>query len=64
MNANFPNLTDSNLRIIFLQKLGLNNVETAQILGITTDAVKKAKQRLKKKYDNFDSVFSDFNDSE
>ena len=64
LNANFPNLTDSNLRIIFLQKLGLNNVETAQILGITTDAVKKAKQRLKKKYDNFDSVFSDFNDSE
>ncbi len=64
LNANFPNLTDSNLRIIFLQKLGLNNVETSQILGITTDAVKKAKQRLKKKYENFDTVFSDFTDPE
>lgn len=47
---NYPNLTDSNLRIIFLQKLGLNNSETAQLLGVTIDAIKKAKQRLRKKY--------------
>lgn len=49
---NFPGLTDSNLRIILLQKLGLNNLQTANILGISTDAVKKAKQRLKKKYEH------------
>lgn len=49
---NFPNLTDSNLRIIFLQKLGLSNSETAQLLGVTIDAIKKAKQRLRKKYVN------------
>lgn len=46
---NYPGLTEANLRIILLQKLGLSNYETAQLLGITIDAVKKAKQRLKKK---------------
>ncbi len=46
----FPNLTESNLRIIFLFKLGLNNTQVAHLLGVTVDAVKKAKQRLKKKY--------------
>lgn len=46
-----PNLTDSNLRIILLQKMNLSNQEIASILGVTIDAVKKAKQRLKKKYE-------------
>jgi len=46
----FTDLTDSNLRILFLQKLGFNNPKTAQILGITLDAVKKNKQRMRKKY--------------
>ncbi|WP_158963719.1 tetratricopeptide repeat protein [Myroides fluvii] len=54
----FPNLTESNLRIILLQKLGLNNQEMAQIIGITPDAVKKAKQRLRKKYSkNEEDIF-------
>jgi len=53
----FPNLTESNLRILLLQKAGLNNQETANILGVTLDAVKKAKQRLRKKYPNtFDII--------
>ena len=53
--TNFPELTDSNKRIIFLQKLGFSNIEISQFLGITPDAVKKAKQRLKKKFgDNSD----------
>ena len=47
--TNFPELTDSNKRISFLPKLGFSNIEISQSLGITTDAVKKAKQRLKKK---------------
>lgn len=45
----FPELTESNLRFIFLGKLGLKNTEISNILGITEDAVKKAKQRLRKK---------------
>ena len=48
---NFPDLTDSNIRIILLQKIGLNNIEISKILGVTVDAVKKAKQRLSKKYE-------------
>ena len=46
---NFPEITDSNLRIILLQKLGFTNSEISGLLGITIDAVKKSKQRLKRK---------------
>lgn len=58
--ANFPGLTEANLRIILLQKLGLKNLETAQILGVTIEAVKKSKQRLKKRYEeNYSEIFND-----
>ncbi|MFD0701778.1 tetratricopeptide repeat protein [Myroides pelagicus] len=58
LTTHFPDLTESNLRIILLQRLGLTNQETANLLGITIDAVKKAKQRLKKKYeDSYDTIF-------
>lgn len=50
MMEHFEGLTDSNLRILFLQKMGFNNPRIAQILGITLDAVKKNKQRMRKKY--------------
>jgi len=56
----FPTLTESNLRIILLQKMGLNNQEIGQITGITADAVKKAKQRLRKKYSNNEQEILDF----
>ncbi|MCL9808159.1 tetratricopeptide repeat protein [Flavobacterium luminosum] len=49
LSEDFPELTDSNLRIIYLQKLGFSTLETSESLGITPDAVKKAKQRLKKR---------------
>jgi hypothetical protein len=45
----FPELKDSNLKIVMLQKLRFSNSEIASLLGITLDAVKKSKQRLKKK---------------
>lgn len=45
-----PDLTESNLRILLLHKAGLSNQEAAQITGVTIDAIKKAKQRLRKKY--------------
>lgn len=51
ITTQFPDLTESNLRIVLLQKLGLTNQETANILGVTIEAIKKAKQRLKKKYE-------------
>jgi DNA-binding NarL/FixJ family response regulator len=46
---NFDELTDSNLRLVILMKLKQDNKQIAQVLGITQDAVKKAKQRLRKK---------------
>ena len=46
----FPDLSESNQRIILLQNMQQSNKETAQLLGITVDAVKKAKQRMRKKY--------------
>lgn len=50
LTDNFNDLTDAQLRIIFLTKLKKNNNEIAQILSLTPDAIKKAKQRLKTKY--------------
>lgn len=52
-----PDVTESNLRIILLQRMGLNNQEIAGVLGVTVDAVKKAKQRLRKKYKNTADFF-------
>lgn len=49
LQEHFPEITDSNKRILLLQKLDFNNSEIAELLGITTEAVKKSKQRLKKK---------------
>ena len=45
----FPEINDSNLRIILLQKLEFTNAEISGLLGVTVDAVKKSKQRLRKK---------------
>ncbi|SHL06254.1 hypothetical protein SAMN05443634_105274 [Chishuiella changwenlii] len=59
LHNNFSDLTESNLRIIFLMKLDLRNHEISQLLGISIDSVKKAKQRLKKKYDNFHLIYNE-----
>lgn len=45
----YPHLTDTDVRLMALIKLNLSNREMAGMLGITTDGVKKAKQRLRKK---------------
>lgn len=52
IQEHFPDLTDSNLRIIILSRLGMSNSEMSGILGVTVEAVKKARQRLRKKYEN------------
>ena len=59
LQQDFPELTDSNKRILLLQKLDFSNNEIAELLGITNEAVKKSKQRLKKKLgDKYDSLFN------
>ncbi|HLP93637.1 MAG TPA: tetratricopeptide repeat protein [Saprospiraceae bacterium] len=45
-----PDLTPAEIRLILLDKLGLSLKETSAILGISLDAVKKGRYRLKKKY--------------
>lgn len=50
LHQDYPKLTESNLRILFLSKLNLSNNEIANVLGVSYDAVKKSKQRLKAKY--------------
>jgi DNA-binding NarL/FixJ family response regulator len=64
LQEGFPEITDSNLRIILLQKLGFTNTEISGLLGITVEAVKKSKQRLKRKLGNkydqlFEMIFSE-----
>lgn len=55
---NFPELKESNLKIIMLQKLDFNNYEMSNLLGVTIDAIKKSKQRLKKKLgERYDLLF-------
>jgi len=49
LKVNNPALTENDMRIIALTKLNLNNRSIADLLGISLEGVKKAKQRLKKK---------------
>jgi hypothetical protein len=62
LQEDFPEITDSNKRILLLQKLNFSNNEIAELLGITHDAVKKSKQRLKKKLGaKFEILFAHIN---
>lgn len=45
----YPELTDSDLRLLALINLNLSNKELADKLAVSLDGIKKAKQRLKKK---------------
>ena len=49
LKSSYPLLTEGDLRIIALCKLEQGNRRIANVLGISVDGVKKAKQRLKKK---------------
>ena len=51
MTKKYSDLTESNLRLIMLIKMELTNQNIANLLGVTLEAVKKAKQRLKKKHE-------------
>lgn len=51
LRAQFSDLTPGEIRLVLLDKMGLSLKESAAILGISIDAVKKGRYRLKKKYD-------------
>lgn len=60
IQSKFSDITESNLRVIVLMKLGLNNKEVANVLGVTPDAIKKSMQRLKKKLGDRASVLMEY----
>jgi tetratricopeptide (TPR) repeat protein len=45
----YPHLSGTDVRLVALIKLRLNNREMAGMMGITVDGIKKSKQRLRKK---------------
>ncbi|WP_378176518.1 hypothetical protein [Aquimarina sp. SS2-1] len=45
----FPNITANDLRLMALLKMNLSSKEIANILNISSDGIKKARQRLRKK---------------
>lgn len=49
LNADFPELTESNRRILLLKKLDFNNEEIAEYLNLTPAAIVKSLQRMKLK---------------
>ncbi|WP_027377725.1 tetratricopeptide repeat protein [Kaistella palustris] len=59
LNENFPELTASNHRVILLHKLNFNNTEIAGLLGVSPEAIKKSKQRLRKKLSDRKEMFEE-----
>jgi tetratricopeptide (TPR) repeat protein len=51
LSKKYPFLSANDTRLLTLMKLGLNNAEMANMLGISVDGILKAKQRLRKKLD-------------
>ena len=49
LKEKFVQATETDIRLLTLVKLGLNTREMANMLGVTTEAIKKSRQRLKKK---------------
>jgi DNA-binding NarL/FixJ family response regulator len=49
LKERFIQVTETDVRLLTLLKLGLNNREMSNMLGVTTEAIKKSRQRLRKK---------------
>lgn len=49
--AKYPDISKNELRLMALMKMNLSSKEIANILNISSDGVKKARQRLRKKMD-------------
>jgi tetratricopeptide (TPR) repeat protein len=51
LRSRFDVITETDIRLLALIKLGLNNREMSNALGVTAEAIKKSRQRLRKKID-------------
>jgi DNA-binding CsgD family transcriptional regulator len=49
LKEKYPNITPAETRLLCLTKLNLSTKEMAGMLGVSTDAIKKTRQRLRKK---------------
>jgi len=49
LRTRFPEMSSAEERLFLLIKINLNGQEIANILGITANAVKKSRQRLRKR---------------
>jgi tetratricopeptide (TPR) repeat protein len=49
LREKFIQATETDIRLLTLVRLGLNNREMANMLGVTPEAIKKSRQRLRKK---------------
>jgi len=49
MRQTYPKVTENDLKILALLKLDLSNASMSELLCVSVEAVRKAKQRLKKK---------------
>jgi tetratricopeptide (TPR) repeat protein len=54
LKEKIASLTESDVRLLTLVKLGLGNREMANMLGVTLEAIKKSRQRLRKKVPTLD----------
>ncbi|MCC6723878.1 MAG: hypothetical protein IT258_05170, partial [Saprospiraceae bacterium] len=45
----YPQLTPAESRLVMLTKMGLNTAEIAPVIGVSSETVKKTRQRLRKK---------------
>lgn len=59
LKKNFLNLSETDIRLLTLIKLQSSNKEMANMLGITPDGIKKARQRLRKKMQLTDGLTID-----
>jgi DNA-directed RNA polymerase specialized sigma24 family protein len=49
LKRKFPDLTQSEIRLLALIKLNLSKREMAEMLGVSPDSIKKTRQRIRKK---------------
>jgi hypothetical protein len=49
LKEKFVQITETDIRLLTLVKLGLSNREMSNMLGVTNEAIKKSRQRLRKK---------------
>ncbi|MCC8114512.1 MAG: hypothetical protein LIP03_11115 [Bacteroidales bacterium] len=61
LEAAYPTLTDNDMRLLGMLKLGMSSHEILALLSITADSLKKSKYRLRKKLGmNPETSFQDF----